>query len=124
MTSPPPRRSVWRLHLSSALVLLLGVGIMVGVNVRPSFQSPPDSKLQVRLIGWPWKLKVEPTTYFVLPPSPFFDHNYCMAASFNRLVITRWLLPVTGVALAIVVPPAILAEWLARRRERRRATKT
>lgn len=135
--SDPPRRARFQIHLSTALVMMVVAGGVLGVNLVPRVtprslperdllwfrimmkeeneeQSPDDSlKFEDVTWGWPlgayclWRVRVLPT------------HSYYKTTDTFAWWNTWHVAADAGVALAIVLGVGVVFEWLVRRRAAR-----
>lgn len=111
------RRSWFQIHLSTAVVLMVVSGAIIGLNAtwhNAVLMDPQDGPQYAH--GWPVQCFIQNGRYSVVTKGIAELH---VNDGLTSKVITEWLLPNVLTALGILWAVALLLEWRIRRREAR-----
>lgn len=124
---PVVRRRLWQIHLSTAVVVVLVSGTLLGINMRPPRVISAEGKVnkygglwiavEYQVDGWPFATQGVTTLYTSYTESANI-RKYAEARIGNEVPIP-FNFKNFAAAIAIVLAVAVMSEFILRRRESR-----
>jgi hypothetical protein len=107
----PKKRRFWQLHLSTAVLLMIGTGCLLGAQMNEHYRSPGSDEL-MRGIPFPMFIRIA-------NPKPGIHYSFETCGIYHADNGWNYFLLVANILLCVIVliVVAVCSEYLIRRRE-------